>query len=155
MSASVNLGFLGLASSSEVAGFEDICIGGVTFPCTRLSDGGLVVSWRAFYRALGGANPGPRRGELPAFLQAENLAPFVGERLREALRASPVYTARSGTGGGEFVGYGIPVSLICTLCRVWTRASTAGALHHSQRHVAVRAQRVVAALEKGRGSVAA
>lgn len=91
------------------AEFEgDFSIGGTTISCAVLPNGTRIITQAAFLRALGRSRS-PKAGtgvlstvdELPFFLQAEALKPFITDDL--AMSTNPIfYRTRSGNKG---VGY--------------------------------------------------
>jgi hypothetical protein len=130
-------------------------IGDMEIKCAVLDSGLRVVSQRGFYRAIAKGNPSGRRGEdadetvangddnIPAFLAAANLKPFISERLTAA--ATPIVyrempDARMKGGGGFQVAHGLDAKLIPEICEVWLRARDKGALHYKQKPIALKAE---------------
>ncbi len=57
-------------------------IGDIEIPCAVLEDGTRVLSQRGFARAIGGSTPSSRGdGNLPTFLTANNIKPFIDKDL--------------------------------------------------------------------------
>ena len=127
-----------------------IAIGELELPCANLDDGRRVLSERGVTRALGGKRGGShwqRRkaagaANLPVFISAGNLAPFISASLETALAQPVLYLPRTGKTGR----YGILATLIPEICEVWLKARRAGALHPSQEHLAKTAELLVSAL---------
>ena len=127
-------------------------IGDTELPCAVLEDGTRVFNQGEFLNALGRSRkPAGRRGgddeQLPAFLVAKNLKPFIPEDLRESSR--PIIfrpnTDISSDGEGEGtakVAIGYRVELLPAVCRVYLDARDAGALmpgeQHGQQRIAAR-----------------
>ncbi|MGC9972255.1 MAG: P63C domain-containing protein [Bryobacteraceae bacterium] len=124
----------------EATHVGQIEIGELKIPCAVLADGTRVLSQRGVGRALGRKHGGQdwrRRagGELPVFLGAENLKPFISEEL--ALVVSKPILYRNLRGGG--VAHGIEATALPTICEVWLKARDAGALKAAQLPVAIKA----------------
>lgn len=120
----------------------NIELGGTILECAVLENGTRVVSERAFSRALGSKRGGSHWKrlkknaiKLPVYVSAENLRPFMGSELLEAL-SSPI-TYITPTGGRA---YGIKAEYIPQILEVWLKAKDAGALHPSQAHLAPKAE---------------
>lgn len=122
------------ARSTRATHVGELKIGDMVIPCAVLKDGTRVVSQRGFYRGLGGGNPSPRDndGDLPAFLQAKNLRPFIPVDLAATLAAPVCYKPHKGGS----VAHGIEARLIPEICDVWLAARDAGILHHTQIAIA-------------------
>ena len=71
---------------------------------------------------------------LPAFLTAQNLKPFIPNELY--VTSSQIEFRRKG--GGKAFGY--PAELLPKVCRVFIKADQAGALTASQKHIADQAR---------------
>jgi len=71
----------------------------------------------------GGAN-------LPSFLSANNLAPFISETLANDL----IEPVRYLIGSGGSVANGIKAELLPDICGVWLAARRGDQLHPSQEH---------------------
>jgi hypothetical protein len=126
----------------------DITIGEMVIPCAVLSTGQRVISQRGFYAAVGASTPGSRKsdigdGNMPSFLTAPNLKPFISDELTAS--AKPVVYRQQppdgmrGGGGGALV-HGIDAKLIPDVCDVWLKARDAGALHYKQKTIAANAE---------------
>lgn len=69
----------------------DLPLGNITLNCAVLEDGTRVISRNAIFRAFGRTKRGRAIGEMrepnmPSFIDAKNLQPFVGDDLREGLK---------------------------------------------------------------------
>lgn len=138
-------------STPRVTHSGKITIGELQLPCANLDDGRRVLSERGVTKALGGKRGGShwqRRkvasvgANLPVFISASNLAPFISASLETALSQPILYRPRTGKTGR----YGILATLIPEICEVWLKARRAGALHPSQEHLAKTAELLVSAL---------
>jgi hypothetical protein len=123
----------------------DLNIGGTTIHAAVLEDGTRVLSERGMMAALGGKrggshwqrkNRGAEGGDLPVYVSASNLAPFITEDLRTKLEAPLVYRTLEGGNPAN----GVRADALPAICDVWLKArDTPGALHHTQAHIAVQA----------------
>jgi hypothetical protein len=104
-------------------------------PCAVLGDERRVLSSRGVGRALRMGRGSRQRGEggaqLPFFLSAKNLKPFISEDLRVALERPILYR---GNGG---LSYGIEADVMPQIFSVWVRAKDAGVLKKQQGQIAV------------------
>lgn len=113
-----------------------LSINGVEIPCAVLEDGTRVLSRTDFIRAIGrtGKAKGGRRYDLefqlPVFLTAENLKPFIPKELLE--NSKPV--AYRPLRGGSAIGY--RAELLPSVCNVFLDAREQGALRPNQLHIA-------------------
>jgi len=116
-----------------------LTIGGVELPCAVLDNGKRVLTQSGVMVALGRARQAKGRKHydadvnLPAFLTAKNLKPFIPEDL---------YVTSSqlefrGLNGGKAFGY--DALLLSKVCGVFLDAKAANALVVSQEHIADRA----------------
>jgi len=86
----------------------EFSVGGIPFACALHPNGTLIITQAAFLRALGRSRS-PKAGtgvlstvdELPFFLQAEALKPFISEDL--AMSTNPIFYRT--VSGGRGVGY--------------------------------------------------
>jgi hypothetical protein len=124
----------------------EIEIGDLSIECAVLADGRRVLSQRGVGRALGRRHGGGdfrRRdggGELPIYLGANNLKPFISEEL--AVVASKPIFYRSGSS----IAHGILASALPQICDVWLKARDAGALKVRQLPIASKADILVRGL---------
>ena len=124
-------------------------LAGQKIACAVLEDSRRVLSQQTFLAAIGRRGSPkdtaiPAEGsspfKTPAFLEADNLKPFIGENL--AVAGSPILY-RLPT-GGRFVGY--EARLLPLVCEVYLAARRAGVLIHKQAHVAEACEVLVSAL---------
>jgi hypothetical protein len=114
-------------------------IGGVDIVCAVLNTGQRVITQSGFMRALGRARQAKGREyykgdvNLPAFLTAQNLKPFISNVLEVT---SSQVEFRMKNGG---IAFGYRDELLPEVCDVFIKASREGALHASQVSVADRA----------------
>ena len=112
-----------------------LTFGNEVIACAVLPDGTRVLSQRgvgkALNRSYGGANwkrqdlsGDPGGGNLPFFLSATSLNPFISNDLL-VLISQPVQY-RHGQGGGAALG--VPATALPQICDAWLRAREAGAL---------------------------
>jgi hypothetical protein len=100
-----------------------------------LDNGTRVVSRNAIYRAFGRTKRGRAKNELrepnmPAFIDAKNLQPYIGAALRGGLMKIDYETK----GGGEGSSYDAKV--IPLICQMYLDARAAGKLLPIQKHLA-------------------
>lgn len=129
----------------------DLNIGDISIPCAVLEDGRRVLWQQGFLRALGRtgrartsavpSNPSNSSFELPLFLSADNLKPFLNNDLIEA--AKPV-VFRPLVGGPMSVGY--RAELLPQVCNVIMEAGDAKALRPNQLHIYERTKILVRGL---------
>lgn len=143
-----------LAPKRPVAGLPvaryagTLSLGEAEIGCAVLEDGTRLVTQSDMMRALGRARQAKGRGfydadvNLPAFLTAKNLKPFIPNDL---------YVTSSQI---EFVmpngqkAFGYRAELLPQVCEVYLEARDAGALVQSQLHVARQAEVLVRGLAK-------
>ena len=132
-----------------IAGAPDkpLVIGNIEIPCYVLEDETRVLSQGGFLTAIGRSRT-PKAGtggmtavdELPFFLRAEQLKPFVSKELRSS--TTPI---QFRVGEGKMaVGYN--ALLLPQVCDVYLRARDASALLSSQKHIADRAEILIRGL---------
>lgn len=117
----------------------DISVGDSNISCAVLEDGTRVLTQSDMMRALGRARQAKGRGfydadvNLPAFLTAKNLKPFISNELY--VTSSQIeFKLPSGQRA-----FGYKAEMLPQVCEVYLRARDAGALVSSQRHIALRA----------------
>ena len=117
-----------------------LMIGSVEFECAVLEDETRVISQRAFARAIGAKRGGshwqrqkadPDGANLPVFLSAKNLRPFIDNDLSSALAEPTIYI----TEGGQRA-FGIEAQLIPQILDVWLKARDEKKLTKSQKRFA-------------------
>lgn len=115
-------------------------IGDIAIPCAVLDDQTRVLTQRGFSVALG-RYKNPKKGaivDLPVFLSAANLKPYIDEDLA---RSSTPIKFRLAEGGGGMAGniaLGYRADLLPKVCKVYLQARHDGKLLTSQEHIAER-----------------
>jgi len=126
-------------------------IGDLVIPCAVLGDKTRVLSERAITKAFGGKRGGshwqrikknPSGAELPIFLSATNIIPFIDNELHEGLRRRRSY--RPTKGGG--VAHGIEAILLPKICNALLRLRDANAYQQSQYPIVVQADIIMRGL---------
>lgn len=128
-------------------------IGDLEIDCAVLPDGTRVLSQRSVGRALGRSFGGadwkrqesgdqPGAGNLPFFLSATSLFPFISNDL--LLLVTKPIPYRHSKGGG--VAFGVAASVLPQICDVWLKAREAGELTKPQLAVAQKAEILTRAL---------
>ncbi len=121
-------------------------IGAMEIPCAVLEGGQRVLTQSGFMRALGRARQAKGRQyydadvNLPAFLTAKNLKPFISKDLEvtsSQIEFRPMRGARA---------FGYPAELLPKVCDVFLDADEAGALLRGQKHIAERAHILIRGL---------
>lgn len=111
-------------------------IGGVEISCAVLEDGTRILTQSDMMRALGRSRQAKGRGfyksdaNLPAFLTAQNLKPFVPDELY-VTSSQLEFKLPSGQRA-----FGYRAELLPQVCEVYLKARDAGALASGQLHVA-------------------
>lgn len=128
-------------------------IGEVELDCAVLEDGTRVLSERAVHRAFGSKRGGSHwkrmkanegGANLPSFLSATNLAPFIPP----ALAGDLVEPIRYRVGAGGSPANGIKAELLPDICGVWLAARRDDKLLPSQEHLAKQAEVLMEAFAK-------
>jgi hypothetical protein len=126
----------------------ELRIGDASIPCAVLEDGRRVLTQSGFMRALGRARQAKGRQyydadvDMPAFLTAKNLKPFISAELGVTSSQIEFRTVRG------IKAFGYPAELLPRVCEVFLQANDAKALAHNQRHIAEKAQALVRGLAK-------
>ena len=131
-----------------IAGAPDrpLIIGDIEIGAYVLEDETRVLSQSGFQAGLG-RHPTSRKRQqddvvnLPAFLAADNLKPFISKDL--VTSSTPVAFQAPSRGP---IAYGYNALLLPQVCEVYLKARDAGALLPSQRHVADRAEILIRGL---------
>jgi len=116
-----------------------LIIGDMEIPCAVLEDGTRVLTQSGVMIALGRARQAKGRQyydadvNLPAFLTAKNLKPFIPQELTVTSSQIEFKTL----GGVRAFGY--RAELLPKVCGVFLDADAASALDHTQKHIAQRA----------------
>ena len=87
-------------------------------------------------------NAGTGGAELPVFLSAANLSPFISAELAAALNSPIEYVPRQGGRSA----HGILATLVPDVCQVFLNARAANALHRSQERIAQQAETIICGL---------
>jgi hypothetical protein len=117
------------------------------FPCAVLSTKQRVLTQSGVMLALGRARQAKGRQyydgdvNLPAFLTAKNLKPFIPNDLYVT---SSQIEFKPKTGGK---GFGYPAELLTKICRVFVKADAANVLTKAQKPIAEQARRLLEGLE--------
>lgn len=123
----------------------EIKIGELTLPCAVLSDGTRLISQGGIAAAFGPVTGGwqmrkrnseEHSGDLPPFLVATSLQPYISEELRTLVSSPKRY--KDPRGGPARIG--IDATLIPKVCEVWLKARDSDALTKIQEPVAYRAE---------------
>lgn len=126
-------------------------IGDISIPCAVLPGGVRVLSERAITKAFGGKRGGshwkrmkenPDGANLPVFLSAKNLIPYVNKDLRDGLGRRRPYKPNSGSG----TGHGIEAVLLPKICNALLKARDEGALIESQKPIVAQADIIMRGL---------
>jgi hypothetical protein len=121
-------------------------------PCAVLDDDGntRVLTQAGFLEALGRTRtPNSARNEavadLPVFLRAKNLEPFISSDLMRS--STPIiFETEKGGGMGGNLGFGYKAQLLPEVCWVYQEAQMAGKLLPSQRHIGEAATKLLKGL---------
>ena len=123
-----------------------LVIGDIEIPAYVLEDETRVLSQGGFLQAIGRSRT-PKAGtgggvdDLPAFLNASNLKPYLSHT-REGMSTTPIlFQMPHGP-----KGYGYKAQLLPEVCSVYLEARAAGALLPSQQHIATRAEILIRGL---------
>ena len=119
----------------------------IRLPCAVLEDGTRVLTQTEFVKAMGRTGRVKKgfvfieeRGhDVPVFLSASNLQPFVSEEVLESAKPIFFQTLRNRKG----VGY--RAEFLPEICNVFLDAKDAGVLQRSQFHIAERCRLLVRA----------
>ncbi|HVA94654.1 MAG TPA: P63C domain-containing protein, partial [Candidatus Dormibacteraeota bacterium] len=123
-----------------------LVIGEMVIPCAVLENGQRVLTQSGFMKALGRARQAKGRQyydadvNMPAFLTAKNLKPFISSDLEVASSQIEFYTVR----GTRAFGYA--AELLPKVCGVFLDADEAKALGQNQKHIAVQAKILIRGL---------
>ena len=116
-----------------------LVIGDWEIKCAVTAEGKRLINQDTFLRALG-RDPRPKGGTgsrssaVPAVISANNLQPFVSDKLRKMYE--PIsYRPESG---GKVQGF--DAEILPEVCDVYLDARNAGVLHHTQERVAEAAE---------------
>lgn len=118
----------------------ELKIGEVTIPCAVLEDGRRVLTQEGFLHAIGRARKakggqgasGSKVDQMPAFLSANNLKPFISPELVESTKAIRFKNPKG------IRAFGYPAELLPRVCQVYLDAKDAGKLVKSQDTIAIK-----------------
>jgi hypothetical protein len=128
-----------------------IKIGEISIPCAVLADGTRVLSERAITKAFGGKRGGshwkrlkenPDGANLPIFLSARNIIPFVNSELNAGLGRRRLYKSKANGGAA----HGIEASLLPKICNTLLKVRDAGEDHPSQAPIIAQADIIMRGL---------
>lgn len=119
----------------------ELKIGNASIECAVLEDGTRLLTQGSFMQAIGRqGRPRKRtsfvRDEMPEFLSASNLEPFITEDMRQSWM--PVIYKVKGRAGRP--GYGYRAELLAQVCNVYLDAVEAGVLLPNQTAIARQCQ---------------
>jgi hypothetical protein len=123
-------------------------IGGAKLSCAVLSDGTRVLTQSDMMRALGRARQAKGRdyydadANMPAFLTAKNLKPYIPNEL-EVTSSQIEFKLPSGQRA-----FGYRAEILPQVCEVYLRARDARALVSTQEHIAIKADMLMRGLAK-------
>jgi hypothetical protein len=132
----------------------ELPIGDIILPCAVLEDGTRIITYSAIFKAFGRTKRGRAKGEIrvlnvPAFLDAKNLQPFVGEDLMGVLKQID-YLDKNGKQDSGYNALILPM-----LCKVYLDARAAintntgrGVLTKSQEPLARASEILLLSLSK-------
>ena len=131
----------GLPTATHIG---ELKIGDIELPCAVLPGGIRVITQGAISAAFGPVTGGyqarqrdsKHTGELPLFLVAKSLEPFISKELRTLV--SKPYKYKDPRGGPTRIGF--EATIAPKLCDVWLEAQENGALTKIQEPVAKRAE---------------
>jgi hypothetical protein len=119
----------------------EIELSGHRVPCAVLDNGLRVLTQEGFLRAIGRTGKPTKESsnslELPPWLDAENLKPFISNELRAAFKPFSFRTPATGTGRGQTGrrAGGYDANLLPMVCEVYLKAKAQGATTAKQEHV--------------------
>ena len=125
-----------------------LIIGDKKLKCAVLNDGTRIISRNAIFRAFGRTKRGRKKDEIrvlnmPTFMDANNLQPFISEGLRGVLKPLE-YTSLQGK---DAEGY--KAEILPLVCDMYLSArETPGALTKSQLPLAAVSEVIVRSLSK-------
>lgn len=125
-----------------------IRLGDVEVEVANLSTGQRVISQSGFMRGLGRARQAKGRSyykgdvNLPAFLTAQNLKPFISSNL-EVTSSQIEFRTKNGQ-----IAFGYADDLLPEVCDVFIKADRKGVLTHNQQHIADRSHIIMKGLAR-------
>jgi hypothetical protein len=136
------------ADLPQAAHVGSIKVGAAEISCAVLGDGRRVLTQSDMMRALGRARQAKGRAHyagdvnLPAFITANNLKPFIPSEL-EVTSSQIEFRLPSGQ-----KAFGYLAELLPEVCEVYIKARKAGALTVSQEHIADQCEILIRGLAK-------
>lgn len=118
----------------------NLIIGGAEIPSAVLKDGTRVLISKGFLTALGRPWKGGSRTELPNFIGAKNLIPYVSNELRDGLNPFKYKNLR----GMTVKGY--RAEILPLVCDVYLQARDENKLTKTQKIIAIKADILVRGL---------
>jgi len=120
-------------------------IGNLEIPCYVLEDGRRVLVQGGMLKAIGRsrtpkAGTGVTVAEVPTFLAAKNLIPFIDNDLLESTKAIKFLDPKGR------VSYGYKAEILPKICEVYLKADEGGKLLRSQENIAKRCNILVRGL---------
>lgn len=125
----------------------ELPIGETILPCAVLADGTRVITKSAVFKAFGRSKRGRNLGEvrvpnMPAFIDANNLQPFIGNDLIEVLKQID-YEDKNGN---ESAGYN--ASILPLMCKMYLDARQEKVLKTQQLPLARASEMLLLSLSK-------
>lgn len=126
-------------------------LGDVALRCSVLEDGKRVISRNAVFKAFGRTKRGRKKGEirvsnlpqLPSFIDANNLAPYIKGDLLDNLISPVKYKVKNGR-----IIEGYDATIIPLICDVYLQARSDGSLAPQQQNLALKSELLVRSLSK-------
>lgn len=124
----------------------ELKLGAIGIPCAVLEDGRRLLTQSGVMVALGRSRQAKGRDyydsdvNLPAFLTAKNLRPFISKDLEVTSSQVEFLTSR-GTRAFGYAAESLP-----RVCEVYLQARTAGELDKRQHHIAAQAELLIRGL---------
>lgn len=118
----------------------ELKIGEATIPCAVLEDGRRLLTQSGFMIALGRSRQAKGRQyydgdvNMPAFLTAKNLKPFISSDLAVTSSQVEFKTVKG------MKAFGYAAELLPKVCEVFLKAESGGALLVGQKHIAVQSR---------------
>lgn len=127
-----------------------IKIGELEIDCAVLDNGTRLLSERAITKAFGGKRGGSHwrrkkagmESNLPVYISASNIRPFISEDLEKALSNPIKYRHAKGAA----VGNGLEATLLPKICSVFLSMRDAGMVLPSQTHIVTQADMLMRGL---------
>lgn len=126
----------------------NLTLGNITLNVAVLNDGTRVISQSAIFKAFGRKRRGRSKNEIrvpnmPPFMDAGNIQPYVDEELKSVLNKIN-YVTKNGSSTIE----GYDATIIPLLCKMYLDARDAGVLKPSQAQLARESELLLFSLSK-------